>query len=211
MQTGTYMTRRQHVISFLLVAAILGLVWLIGCATGRADAAERHHRMTFEFASLVAVDYWQARGVEMPCKPIAHVLSAAEDAQVQAELGADMLADIPACTVDITPAADSYRLETDLTWTYCAEIVHEFGHLAGLEHAYGGVMGAYVDETPFGCGYPRQWTVLKGWRKPPRWVRASPQRVYRLWIHGHELHAATIAWRHHKLSERALTAFERAA
>jgi hypothetical protein len=163
------------------VAAALLSAALAMCVASNASAAHRTHRMTFEFATLVAVDYWAKRDVTVPCKPAANLLTWKQTKGWGYETR--MLADRPACTVDITPWADIAD-DPDLAWMYCQEVVHEIGHLAGLEHSYGGVMAADPWVVPFGCAHPLRWAVSKGWREPPRWVRRSTERVQRLWLRG---------------------------
>lgn len=166
-----------------------------------ATATAEPHKMTFEFASWVAVDYWANRGIIVPCRPTHYIMSEAEsdhandvyDGQVA------MLTDPDACVIAISPVDDSYRVDPDLDWMYCADVVHEYGHLAGFADADdGGIMDLNGYDLPFGCAHPRQWTVLKSWRKPPRWVRRSPQRVQRLWLHGHGYAAQTLLWKLHR-------------
>jgi len=159
--------------------------------------AAQAHEMTWDFAVLVARDYWQQRGYELPCEPVPYLLSDAEDAEWQARYVEvygtefDMAADLAACRVLITPYAEWMRTDED-GWTYCAEVAHEFGHLIGLGHDHGGIMDHAEGMSPFGCNFPRQWTVKQGWRKPPRWVRDSPRKVQRLWLSGHVWRAQVV-------------------
>lgn len=119
-----------------------------------APASAREH-MTFAYARNVAINYWAKRNITVPCQPLAHVFTSDEDAQVQAESSepVNMLADSATCTIDITPLADWYRTHREYAWIYCMEIVHEVGHLAGLEHEYGGVMDSTENIVPYRCDH----------------------------------------------------------
>lgn len=136
--------------------------------------------MTWEFAELVARDHWGT----LPCDPQPRLLTAAESADNDDSHESGyvyMLADPGTCGVWISYTAEWHRAHPGYGWEYCEGVIHEIGHLAGLEHDHGGAM---ADETPFGCAHPRQWAVMQGWRKPPRWVRRSPARVQSLWLAG---------------------------
>lgn len=159
---------------------------VLAMALSAPTADARPHRMSFEFARLVAVDYWAQRAVAVPCRPSVALQTTAQADAMSAAWGfpVAMWALRDSCQVAVTPMAEVYRTDVDLDWLYCADVVHEVGHLAGLGHEYGGVMNPAENVVPFGCAYPRQWAVLKGWRKPPRWVRRSNCRAQRLWLAG---------------------------
>jgi predicted Zn-dependent protease len=59
------------------------------------------------------------------------------------------------CTVYISSIATTYRYTWDLRVTYCQEVVHEVGHLAGVGHTaeYGLMHGgpAYDEFAPRDC------------------------------------------------------------
>jgi hypothetical protein len=118
-----------------------------------------HHQakpqMTFGFAKAIAVDYWARRGVRVACEPEQMLLSDAETADWG--FTPDMLADVPACAVDVTPWAAAWRTMPGERWYYCREIVHEVGHLAGLGHDYGGVMDEDENIVPWSCSHPRRF------------------------------------------------------
>jgi hypothetical protein len=158
-----------------------------------ATPASAEHRMTFEYASAVAVDYWTDHGFAVPCQPTLSFMSEAESDHANDVYGGqvDMLTDPASCSIDISVTAEAYRTDRDLDWLYCEDIVHEFGHLAGLDDDAGGIMDSESNVVPFGCAHQRQWMVMQGWRKPPRWIRHSPQHVQRLWLAGHGYAART--------------------
>lgn len=139
--------------SVLLIAATL----LVLSAPAEA---RKPHRMTFQFATVVAVDYWAKRDIAVACHPQARVFTAAEDSDLQLAYAADgfasvaMLAYVETCTIGITPGADGLRNDRDLAWMYCMEVVHEIGHIAGLGHDYGGVMALGENVVPWGCDHP---------------------------------------------------------
>lgn len=152
--------------------------------------------MTFDYASAVAVDYWAKKDVTVPCQATQRALTWKEVHTFEAYYGfiVDMVAYDDSCEIGVSPGAEENRTDPDEDWLYCAEIVHEFGHLGGLDDNSGGIMDEDWTATPFGCAHPRQWAVLKGWRDPPRWVRDSPRQVQRLWLSGRSRKARS-AWR----------------
>lgn len=141
---------------------LFGLLFL----TFSAPAQAKPHRMTFEFAAVVAVDYWAKRGVAVPCHPQQRVFTAPEAVELQrayVPAGFDrmeMVAYVDACTVGITPEAHALRNDREYAWMYCMEITHEIGHLAGLDHpkpgeiARYGVMDPEQNIVPWGCDHP---------------------------------------------------------
>jgi hypothetical protein len=184
------MLGNAHRMKRLALIALSVSASLLISATASADG----HRMTFEFASAVAVDYWAQQDRHIPCTPTPYLMSETESDHATDAYGSqvDMLSDAPSgCTIDISVTAEAYRTDRDLDWMYCQDIAHEFGHLAGLDDDTGGLMDLPVNVVPFGCAHQRQWMVLQGWRKPPRWVRDSPSQVRKLWLQGHGYAAQT--------------------
>jgi hypothetical protein len=164
--------------------------------------ANAQHRMTYEYASAVAIEYWAERGVTVPGKPTLRIWPEAEWAEFENHYppgyGVYAVADIKGNQVWLNPLLEHYRRDPQSAWIYGQTIAHEFGHLAGLEHSDDpdSLMAPSPWVVPFGIAHPRQYAVLKGWRKPPRWVRDSPPRVERLWLRGRvwKAQAARARW-----------------
>lgn len=158
-----------------IVIAVLVALCLPGALATPANA--RTHRMTFQFAVMVANQYWLDRGVYVHCHPQADVLgwkeAAAQHLLVDDPTTPEMVADVPACTVDVMPWTDEWRTDPDLDQDYCWDIVHEVGHLAGLEHPgtpaaarLPADVQAMLPDTvmnldgasyPYGCTHPRKF------------------------------------------------------
>lgn len=171
------------------------LLVLVGLLLAVPTTATAEHHVTWDFSAAVAIDYWTHEGITVPCQPTRYLMTDAESDHADDVYGGqvDMLTDPAACSIDISVTADAYRGSPDTDWVYCQDVVHEYGHLAGLpDDDAGGVMDLDASVVPFGCAHQRQWMVLQGWRKPPRWVRRSPRRVQRLWLQGHGYAAQTL-------------------
>lgn len=136
---------------------LAGLILLLALVAPGTAAGHRHHRpMSFDYAALVAVDYWTKRGVAVPCHPTYYVLEDADMAVYNARDGVNayIRASPLRCAVLSTRVEDSYRRD-ELAWMFCGDIAHEFGHLAGLAHEYGGIMAADANFAPWGCTHRR--------------------------------------------------------
>lgn len=145
---------------------ILVFVLLLMVAPSTAEAKPR--RMTFDQAVLVARDYWMQHGVSVPCAPRRQLLTWRETASWNYSV--DMLADVDQCAIEITPWANIRRDRLE-RMNYCWDIVHEVGHLAGLEHpdapaalALSTKIRAMLPHTvmgdgayPYGCRHPRRF------------------------------------------------------
>lgn len=133
--------------------------------SGTPTPGPRFHGMTFNFARTVAVDYWAKRDINVPCQSQARVYTyadledemARDKARGTAPYVSAMWSDVATCTVEITPWTDALRSDHDLSWVYCADVAHEIGHLAGLEHEYGGIMNHDLGVVPWGCDHPRKF------------------------------------------------------
>lgn len=104
--------------------------------------------MTFALAAAIAVSFWGARGVTVPCTPIPVSGADAQLPGVQFP-GTTLMqtADMGAlgCRVLLSKQAAYWRrTEPDY---YCAEVVHEVGHIAGLGHRDDGVMNARLERN----------------------------------------------------------------
>jgi hypothetical protein len=102
----------------------------------------------FALALAIALNFWGARGVDVPCTPVA--VSGA-DAQLPSVPfpGTLLMQRADMAAVDCRVLLSNYaaylrRTEPDY---YCAEVVHEVGHIAGLEHHDDGVMNARLEEN----------------------------------------------------------------
>lgn len=118
--------------------------------------------MYFALAAAIAVSFWGARGVDVPCTPVA--ISGA-DARLEVR-GAYGLRDTAAmgtlgCTILLSNYA-AYTRRTD-PGLYCAEIVHEVGHIAGLGHRNDGVMNETVEDNAiWDCAHWKAYARHRG-------------------------------------------------
>lgn len=172
---------RSHILCAL--ALIAGS--LIFASTARADAP------TFAIAKQIGLEYWAERDVTVPCDMGYKVIPATEWDEMEDHYSSPiyMIAGLDNCNAWVSPLAEWHRTH-GYFFDYCIGIVHEMGHFAGLGHDYGGVMD---DDIVWACGHLRQWKVLKGWRKPPRWVRESSPAVLRWWMRGNTWRARVLA------------------
>jgi hypothetical protein len=105
----------------------------------------------FALALLIAVHFWGDRNVPIPCHPVA-VMNADE----RFNLRVPMATYASDCRILISHNAET----TDrivAPETYCMDVVHEVGHIAGLQHTPDGVMAAMtsLDDVPYYCRHPR--------------------------------------------------------
>lgn len=111
--------------------------------------------MKFALALLIAVHFWHARNVEVPCHPVA-VENADALLPRDAYYGqiATMGSEAEGCRV-LIPHQDNIALAAS-NW-YCMDVVHEVGHLAGLQHTPTGVMAEYTlfTDMPYDCQHWR--------------------------------------------------------
>jgi hypothetical protein len=108
--------------------------------------------MHFALALAIAVSFWGARGVTVPCQPTAVPGS---DAALQSEWHGYAFTE-PMATADgcrILLSRYGSALRHALPALYCADVVHETGHLAGLGHTPTGLMAEELDEgdEPYDC------------------------------------------------------------
>lgn len=127
--------------------------------------------MNFAIALAIAVNFWTVRGVEVPCNPVP--VSGAQlqldpqflawDAGIQIPTAAD----VAGCRILIS--RNGALLRRDNPEVYCASIVHEVGHIAGLSHTPAGVMaesGQGPGDTPHYCDYYRAFAHRYGISRP---------------------------------------------
>lgn len=126
--------------------------------------------MNFTVALMIAVSYWGARDHPTPCHPVALRVTSAQMAAFDildpsTQGAADMRTDTARCTIYIGPEGAALRtLDEPAGFSYCAEIVHEVGHIDGLGHEHGGVMNPDGSgHVPWACLHPHRF--LEFWRR----------------------------------------------
>jgi hypothetical protein len=129
--------------------------------------------MSFVIALAISLNFWSARGVEIPCRPVA-IMAADSELPVTDEWGnvAAMATFTSTCRILISGAADMDRSDRDMAPVYCQEVAHEVGHIGGLEHTETGLMAPAPDWTsiPYECVHWWTWARRHGF-KPPRRLR----------------------------------------
>lgn len=124
--------------------------------------------MYFALAVAIAMSFWGARGVDVPVTPTA-VSGADARLQVVSSIGGYVnVADTAAMgTLGSTVFLSSYaayqrRAEPEL---YCAEVVHEVGHVAGLPHRDDGVMNEVLERNAiWDCAHWKAFARRQGMR-----------------------------------------------
>lgn len=99
---------------------------------------------------MIAMNFWGDRHVNVPCTPVA--VPGADAQMPKYRFGitdvwtvSAMAADAQGCRILISEYGAMVRsIDPAL---YCADVVHEVGHIAGLEHRDDGVMNAQLDEN----------------------------------------------------------------
>jgi hypothetical protein len=114
----------------------------------------------------IAVDFWAQRNIRV-CDPTimrAPRLLASDGVQASGRAWA------PSCTVWVQDlwATSAHR---DVREELCTLVVHETGHLAGLEHTDSGLMAESPDATPWAC---KRWA--SGSASASRRARASERK-----------------------------------
>lgn len=113
--------------------------------------------MKFALALLIAVHFWSDRNVHVPCHPVA--VSGADALLAKDQWGnPDAMATTTGCRILISSQMPNLRA-SDPEF-YCAYVVHEVGHLAGLPHTPTGIMSGAENgieengiEIPWACMY----------------------------------------------------------
>jgi hypothetical protein len=110
----------------------------------------------FALALLIAVHFWGDRHVPIPCHPVAVVVP---DEQLPISvygIPAAMATYASDCRILISASTDFSRpFASEL---YCADVVHEVGHIGGLAHSPGGIMAAREPKgrnIPYYCRHVR--------------------------------------------------------
>lgn len=123
--------------------------------------------MRFALAVAIAINFWSARGVDVPCTPVA---VPGADAQLPLDswgVPFPMATLTDGCRILLSRQGGALRVDAPV-W-YCAEIVHEVGHLAGLPHSARGIMAAtvYADALPHDCEHWKRTArkLVKRWAR----------------------------------------------
>lgn len=127
--------------------------------------------MRFVIAVAIAVSFWHARGVEIPCHPVPVVNADALLPKGEWGWPADMGA-TSGCRILLSNGGSVSRVAAPDR--YCTEIVHEVGHLAGLPHTEHGVMSPVIEDDsdiPYDC---------KHWQAAARRLGFKPHRTVRV-------------------------------
>lgn len=132
--------------------------------------------MTFALAVSIAISFWGARHVQVPCQPVEirnadAILPVNRDGEPVA-----MATYRDTCQIWISSADEWLRHQPEFAALYCADIAHEVGHLGGLEHTETGLMAPEIDydtSTPYECVHWRTWAK----RHEPQTAPAPSTRI----------------------------------
>lgn len=120
--------------------------------------------MHFALAVAIAVSFWNARHVTIPCQPIP--VSGADALLQHDRFGnADAMAAASGCRILISRAGSWLRHDREMAPLYCADVAHEVGHLGGLPHSAAGLMADRAVEDsdiPWDCEHWRTYARLHG-------------------------------------------------
>lgn len=109
--------------------------------------------MHFALALVIAVNFWGARGVHVPCHPVP--VSGADAMLAKDQWGyPEAMAATSGCRILISSISGAQRHMREVAPYYCGEVVHEVGHLAGLPHTPTGLMTGdviYWEWLPYDC------------------------------------------------------------
>jgi hypothetical protein len=128
-------------------------------------------------AVAYAHEWWAALGVYSPCPSVTvRLYDDPSDGAIARAFGVDAPA-AWACTIWIQADVRRYVLRSPRHSRlsnragYCGFMLHEYGHVAGLTHADGGIMG---DATPPGGCWT--WADFSEAEKGP-WAESIPRRA----------------------------------
>jgi hypothetical protein len=110
----------------------------------------------FALALLIAVHFWGDRNVPIPCHPVAAVEPDAQLPMSIYGIPAAMATYASDCRVLVSASTDFSRFYAPEL--YCADVVHEVGHIGGLAHTATGIMAAgepTKGDIPYYCRHVR--------------------------------------------------------
>jgi hypothetical protein len=115
--------------------------------------------MNFALAITIAVSFWGARGVQVPCQPVA---VPGADAQLPMAYGSPIPMAAQGCRILISSQGTWLR-KAGPAW-YCGDMVHEVGHIAGLPHSEKGLMAPVLDfeNIPYECVHWKRFARRHG-------------------------------------------------
>lgn len=116
--------------------------------------------MYFALALAIAMNFWTARHVPVPCTPVPVPGADARMPKDAFGFTAPMLA--VGCQVLLSGEAVEVRKMSPPL--YCADVVHEVGHVAGKHHTAAGIMGERVGlaDVPYDCWHWRTFAERHG-------------------------------------------------
>jgi hypothetical protein len=158
-----------------LTLCLIVVASLAGASSAQATTftGERPADALVQGAVVVAQGFWTDRGVT----PCAHpTVLVADDLTAADGIPAHGRALVEDCTLWLL-ASDVAEMHSqlrpghggDAPEAICTAVVHEMGHLAGLEHTETGIMSAYMPPTPWACS---KWAAAQR--------RAATARVARV-------------------------------
>lgn len=136
--------RRAGVIGLALCALSIVLA-----APTLASAANRNIPVSPEYGKIVAQDYWEKRGVYVPCDVQIYRITRAEMRLVRLDWGNDTgsLWEIPTCSIFVSPASWRNRFDySDGPFDFCYQLIYGMGYLAGA-----GDLAERIRHVPWGC------------------------------------------------------------
>jgi hypothetical protein len=121
----------------------------------------------FALALSIAVSFWGARGVHPTCNPVPVSISSADARLPHDRFGNPdaMGAEVATCRILISGDGAWLRHSRGMAPLYCADVVHEVGHIGGLSHTPTGLMAEHAiddDDIPWDCYHWRTYARRHG-------------------------------------------------